>query len=209
MKLAINLATVTVPFVLIWNIGCAREDNSNDKNSTKNIIITEENLSYRNKSLYSETGVAESIPNGEYSKEVAGTSKKIGRAFDNAPPMISHDIEGMYPITQNNNACLNCHHQDVVKDINATPLPKTHFTNFRPNVKVEKDGKFVEEVDVMNNKLVKHELNDMYQGRFNCSQCHAPQTQLDPLVESQFNGGFRNENGKASSNLINTMNEGL
>jgi cytochrome c-type protein NapB len=209
MKLAINLAIVTVPFVLIWNIGCAREDNSNDKNSTKNITISEENLSYRNKSLYSETGVAESIPNSEYSKEIAGTSKKIGRAFDNAPPMIPHDIEGMYPITQNNNACLTCHHPDVAKDINATPLPKTHFTNFRPNVKVEKDGKFVEEVNVMNNKLVKHELNDMYQGRFNCSQCHAPQAQLDPLVESQFNGGFRNENGKESSNLINTMNEGL
>ncbi len=45
----------------------------------------------------------------QYRTAPAGTSTKFARAYENAPPMIPHDIEGMLPITIDNNQCATCH----------------------------------------------------------------------------------------------------
>jgi cytochrome c-type protein NapB len=199
-----NLTAVLTVIFIGTLLGCS--NNAEEKVEIK--TLTAEELSYRKTTLLNEQGVAETIPDAEYGKDSAGTSQKIERAFDNAPPMIPHDVEGMLPITKDYNACLDCHLPEIAPVMNATPIPQTHFTNFRPEVEY-KNGNFSREVDDASGKVVAHELGELYQGRFNCSQCHAPQAVVDPLVENVFEGGFRNENGKSSSNLMNTINEGV
>ena len=209
---------------LLGVIGCAKKEeakeavvdaNTKATDYAENRDYTEESLGYRNKSLYSEDGVRESIPDADYHKDSAGTSKKIERAFDNAPPMIPHDVEGMLPIIKGQNRCLDCHMPENAQYIpNATPIPQSHFTNFRPKTSIGEDGRISKDgksVDNTSDQLVSnHYLGEkLYQGRFNCSQCHAPQADIDPLVESTFNGGFRDEAGKSGSNLLDTMNEGV
>ena len=39
----------------------------------------------------------------------AGEAQRYERAFENAPPMIPHDLEGLMPITTDNNMCISCH----------------------------------------------------------------------------------------------------
>ena len=163
--------------IVALSAGCAK------KNSDAN-LVTEEQLGYRSATLYNEEL---SVPNYEFNKASAGTSQRIERAFDNAPPMIPHSTEGLLPITRDNNMCTGCHLPEVAKAMGATPVPKSHFVNLRTNEK----------------------LDHLYQGRFNCSQCHVPQAKTDPIVENKFQGAFRNKEGKFSSNLMDNINEGV
>jgi len=116
-------------------------------------------------------------------------NKRIPRAYDNAPPMIPHDISSFVPITQESNACIGCHLPEVAAAVGAIPVPKTHLTNLRT-------GK---------------DLNgQLYEGRYNCVQCHAPQAKLDPTVNNKFKGAFRAKTGgEYKSNLIDTIREGV
>lgn len=118
-------------------------------------------------------------------------NKRIPRAFDNAPPMIPHDISAFGEIDKDNNACIGCHMPEAAKAVGAIPLPKTHMTNFRKG----------------NGEDLKGEL---YGGRYNCTQCHAPQAVLDPAVMSRFKGAYRTKTGgEYKSNLIDTIKEGV
>ena len=56
--------------------------------------IKDESLGIRQDNLFSEDKVVSDET--KYSTEPAGTSTKIKRAFENAPPMIPHDTEGIY-----------------------------------------------------------------------------------------------------------------
>jgi len=68
---------------------------------------SEEEIGIRHETLYDET---KAMPaHGEYGKAEPGKSKLLGRAFENSPPLIPHDLTGMLPIVETNNACLNCH----------------------------------------------------------------------------------------------------
>lgn len=144
--------------------------------------VDENQLGMRSTDLYSEVNAK---PDGtKYGTAAAGTSKKIPRAFPDAPPMIPHDISDFGEITKENNACLGCHMPDVATGVQATPIPPTHFTSFRPNVALDKNGRFTE---VDRDKIVKQDLKGaLWQGRFNCTQCHAPQHQGKLRVENKF-----------------------
>jgi len=117
------------------------------------------------------------------------------------------------PITKNNNACLGCHMPEVAKSMGATPIPPSHFTNFRPetklqNGKVVKDGKVVKNTTDL--KIAKFKkLNHLYQGRFNCSQCHAPQANVKPLVANKFTPEYKKPDGAFKSSLNDDILEGL
>jgi nitrate reductase cytochrome c-type subunit len=80
-------------------VGCVSGSSSN--------MISAEQLSYRNTALSDESAVM--TPGVQYSKAAAGSSKRIKRAFQDAPPMIPHSVDGMLPITKNNNQCITCH----------------------------------------------------------------------------------------------------
>jgi len=120
--------------------------------------------------------------------------------------MIPHSVEGLLPITKNNNACLGCHMPNVAKGVGATPIPPSHFVNFRPQTKIGKNGAVVKEGKAVKNtsdvKVVIHKQKKLYQGRYNCSQCHAPQANVKPLVKNNFTPDFKDPKLKKKSNLL-------
>src|SRR5512139_3576262 len=98
---------------------------------------------------------------GEYGKAEPGKSKVLGRAFENSPPLISHDLTGMLPIAETNNACLNCHMPEHAGALGATPMPRSHF------------------VDLDTGKDLKGALDGK---RYPCLQCHVPQVNIPEAI---------------------------
>jgi len=147
--------------------------------------VSEESLGLRNTDLYSEnTTVADQT---SYSTVAAGESKVYERAFENAPPMISHDVEGMLPITMDYNSCLGCHDPAVAPSVGATAVPKSHMFDMRKQ----------------------SVMATVSNARYNCSLCHAPQSDNEPLVENTFKPEFRTKDGMKKSNLLDNLNEGV
>ena len=178
--------------------------------------VSEEVLGLRKTTLFGEDVKP---PVVKEDRPAPGAAPRFERAYVNAPPMIPHSVEGLLPITAKNNQCLNCHMPDKAKGVGATPIPPTHFTNYRPDT-VYKDGKLVKEGKVVglkgdigntsDIKLAKSKkLNHLYKGRFNCSQCHAPQANVDVAVANTFKPDGLVGDLKSSSNLIDTIDEGV
>lgn len=157
---------------------------------------SDESLSLRKDSAFDESKIT-----GDktmYHTEMAGASKKIDRAFQDAPPMIPHDLEGMLPITINNNSCTGCHEPAVAVSMGATPIPKSHFIDFRP--KHNYDGKlFTKSIDNMKNEVSVKPISKLSGARFNCTQCHAPQTTGKLAVENDFKAAYTREDGASKS----------
>jgi len=185
----------------------------------KKKVISEEVLGLRKTDLYKEASDTVGVK-ADYSRPAPGSAKRFERAYVNAPPMIPHSVDGLLPITQNNNQCLGCHMPEVAKGVGATPIPASHFTNYRPTT-VLKNGELVKEGktvgmhgklgNVSDIKIAKaKKMDHLYQGRFNCSQCHAPQAKIDPIVGNTFKPDFGEGNElKAHSSLADAMNEGV
>lgn len=185
----------------IFTVGCA----------TATKTVSEESLGLRKTDLYTESTTTSDKT--KYSDKPAGTSKKIERAFENAPPMIPHSVEGMLPITINNNQCTTCHEPAIAESMGATPIPKSHFTDFRPETSLAKDGRIVKEGKKIQNtsdvKTVSKNLHTLAGARFNCSQCHAPQSEGNIVPKNEFQAEFRTKGLNEKSNLIDTINEGV
>lgn len=124
----------------------------------------------------------------DWKKQPAGLSKKYERSFENAPPLISHDLEGLTPITTDLNMCVTCHMPEVAKDAGATAIPKSHLVSLR------------------NGEDLHGKLDDE---RYVCLTCHVPQANAKPLVKNNFKADFRSKNGISSSNLLDVINEGV
>ena len=89
MKLGkLTLGIITAAALLVVN--CTAADKT----------VSEESLGLRTTTIYTEDKTTGDKT--QYGASVAGTSTKIARAFENAPPMIPHDVEGMLPITMYN-----------------------------------------------------------------------------------------------------------
>lgn len=84
------------------------------------------------------------------------------RDFVQQPPLIPHTIDG-YQITKNFNKCMDCHAWQKTKQSGAPKVSVTHFKT--------RDG---------------HELDNISPRRYFCNQCHVPQTDAKPLVESTY-----------------------
>lgn len=172
----------------------------------------EMSLGLRKTDLYSEKTTTSEKTN--YTTKVAGTSKKIERAFENAPPMVPHSLEGFPPITKELTICLTCHMPEIAPTVKATPLPQSHFSSFRPLSKINDKGELVVEGKVIDNTSdiisVKHDTGKVIsQDRFDCLACHTLQSQNAPLVKNNFKPEFREKNLSGKSNLIDVLNEGL
>jgi cytochrome c-type protein NapB len=161
------------------------------------------------------------LPKVSYDRPAPGTAPKFERSYVNAPPLIPHSVDGLLPITKANNSCLGCHMPNVAKATGATPIPPSHFTNYRPDT-VMKDGHEVKGGKIVglgkgdlgnvgDIKLAKaKKLNHLYQGRYNCTQCHVPQSNVKPVVDNTFQPDFGKDKAlKTKSDLINVMNEGV
>jgi len=178
-----------------------------------NKTMSEESIGLRNTDLYTENSDTVGAKT-QYIKKAPGESQLIERAFENAPPMIPHDVEDMLPITTNNNSCTSCHTPIVAKSMGATPIPKSHFTDFRPDTALNDEGEILKEGKVVVNtsdfKTVGKKNDQLVGARFNCSACHVPQSmETKAPIVNEFQADFRIRGGNKKSNLVDNINEGV
>jgi len=181
-----------------------KEDLGNKK------VVTENQLGYGAASLTGNTPP----PKIEYNRPAPGAAKRFARSYVNAPPLIPHSVDGLLPITAKNNACLGCHMPNVAKSMGATPIPESHFVDFRPSTKLGKNGQLIKDGKVVKNtsdvKIAKFKkLKKLNPARYNCSQCHVPQANVKPLVGNTFKPDFMSKKQMESSNLIQVIDEGV
>lgn len=147
---------------------------------------TEEELGIRKETLYDERSTVPS--RGEPGTKEPGESILLERSFENSPPLISHDVTGMLPLSRTENICLDCHMPEEAVSMGATPIPRSHLFDL-------KAGK---------------DLKGMLSGeRYNCMQCHVIQNVITAPVVNVFEGEFREDAGRYRSNLIDILNEGV
>jgi len=104
-----------------------------------------------------------------YSDGKPGYNDPLPRAWDSAPPQIPHQVAEFLPVTAEDNQCLDCHdvpkYMDKPKNMDRTrksksPMPEEHYAS--------------------------SDMDELAGARFNCTQCHVPQSNAAPLVESTY-----------------------
>lgn len=88
--------------------------------------------------------------------------RRQARDWPEQPPVIPHTISG-YQITTNANRCLSCHGRQFTAQSQAPMISVTHF--------MDRDGQILAAVSPR---------------RYFCTQCHVPQTEVEPVVENRF-----------------------
>ncbi|WP_324172563.1 nitrate reductase cytochrome c-type subunit [Sulfurimonas sp.] len=208
-KITLGLFTAALLFV-----GCGNDAAPTTRDTVKP-TISEESLGLRKTNLYTEA--AETVGDTtNYSTSVAGSGKTIKRAFQDAPPMIPHDTEGMLPITISNNSCTSCHSPQTAPSMGALPYPASHMTDFRPATAIAADGRITKngtEVDNTSSEKLANvsikKLNHLSGSRFNCTLCHATQSS-GPAPKNNFEASFTSTNGASKSSWSGTkLMEGI
>ncbi|MDD2915913.1 MAG: nitrate reductase cytochrome c-type subunit [Gallionella sp.] len=106
-----------------------------------------------------------------YPSTAPGESSVLPRAYLGAPPQIPHDISDFLPITAQTNMCVACHNQPALRGGNpakgtVVPIPVSHYTDHRiPHAKTG---------------------DNLINARYNCNQCHVPQSDAPALVGNSF-----------------------
>ncbi len=199
----INTITLGLTTVTLLFLGC-NQDAKPAKQKVVKPTISETSLGLRKNTLFDE----KVKPHGtKYSATYAGSGHKIARAFQDAPPMIPHDVTGLIPIKIGDNQCLSCHMPEVAKDMGATPIPSSHFMDFRPvttiaaDGELEKDGHKIKNTssEKLKNVSIKSNHGKLYGGRYNCTQCHAPQDTGVLAVPNTFKAVYTDPDGKDKS----------
>ena len=191
-KITIGLTTALLLFS-----GCGSDSAAPAAEEKVAPTITEASLGLRKTDLYSEKADTTGMKTN-YRTSYAGSGEKINRAFQDAPPMIPHDTTGMLPIKIGANQCTGCHLPENAAAVGATPIPESHFTNFRPKGGFT-NGKFHQGVDNYKNEVSIKETNHLQGARFNCTQCHAPQSQGDLAVANTFKPVYIKKDGAHKS----------
>jgi len=89
--------------------------------------------------------------------------ENVERTFKEQPPVVPHETE-KYAVNLKENKCLDCHvTQPGKKEPKSVEIGESHY--------IDRNGK-------------KHDM--LVGGRYFCSQCHVPQVNAPPLVESNF-----------------------
>ena len=196
---AMGKLTIALAAAALLMVGCGETDTvkAEPVAEAKPVpTVTEESLGLRKTDLYSEDTTTGDET--KYGADAAGTSKRFERAFQDAPPMIPHDVADFLPITMSNNQCTGCHMPEVAEAVGATPIPASHFLDMRPHHKF--DGKqFTKTADVMKNETSVKKVDALVGSRFNCSLCHAPQSTGALAVENTFEAAYTKKDGASIS----------
>ncbi len=191
-----KLLVFLISFVMLF-VAC-------DSNRNDEAWMDDENIDMSDELLLSDESVLTEMP--EYSKTRAGESETYQRSFENAPPLIPHRVGGFLPIKVDDNKCMFCHMPDKARQFKAVPIPKTHFTNYRPDV-IEEDGKY--RVDEEEGEMIETDLDHFNDAMFYCSQCHVPQTEVTVEIANVFDPDYRSGREKSKSNLKDNIGEGV
>lgn len=105
--------------------------------------------------------LGQDLPAPPIAAEPTGIRRQV-RGFPEQPPVIPHGIRG-YQLDKNYNHCLYCHSRESAPRMGAPMVSVTHFMDRRQQVKATVAAR-----------------------RYFCTQCHVPQTDAAPLVESDF-----------------------
>jgi len=98
-----------------------------------------------------------------------GDNARLPRAWDGAPPLIPHGLDGFVPITSAENTCLLCHQTGSTDSADPPQLPSSHRTDLRNAPTV---------------------LRQTVAGaRWNCMACHVVQSNAPLLVQNTFATG--------------------
>jgi cytochrome c-type protein NapB len=114
-----------------------------------------------------------------YPESEPGESSRFERAFADAPPQIPHTVEDMYPITAEDNECLECHHPENAIEKEDIPVSESHFQ--RAVMAKGPPGQPMAWVVQRYEKA-----GDVVGSRYNCSVCHAPQSTNARVLPSRF-----------------------
>jgi cytochrome c-type protein NapB len=100
-----------------------------------------------------------------------GENETLEAYFSGSPPVVPHQVEDFLPIRVGENMCLECH--DLPGQIGQEPepgepgpMPASHYTDLRRSP---------DEV-----------TQTVIGARYVCTQCHAPQTNAQPLVANTY-----------------------
>jgi cytochrome c-type protein NapB len=158
MEAGMNRIAIIIGIVLLAANGSIMADNS---------AIDELNTGLSKTSVFG-TPTPEAF---SYPKTKAGKSENLPRAYEGIPPQIPHKVDSYLPISPEDNQCLECHDKPELigkKDTKKSPMSKSHYIDPRSN---------------------SQEMADEVVGaRFNCTQCHVPQSGAPALVENTFQG---------------------
>ena len=182
-----GMPTLCLLFALVVLSGCSSQEAPVAETAppppAEPAEVADTELSYRHEPLLEDSETPPTV----YDAPDPGESQMAERSFENAPPVISHNVEGLLPITSRENACIDCHHPDDAADMGATPVPASHFYDMRRD----------------------QPLEDLNPANYNCTQCHAPQANTGDLVENTFEPYYRAKEQREKSNLLDTLNEGV
>ena len=95
-----------------------------------------------------------------------GEGPLLSRPYVIAPPRVPHAVGDFLPITQKQNACLVCHAVKEKKQGDPTPIPPSHYTDYR-NAPDRVGGQVAG-------------------ARYVCVSCHAATTGAPNLVDNRF-----------------------
>ena len=95
-----------------------------------------------------------------------GEGPPLPRPYVIAPPRVPHAVGDFLPITQKQNACLDCHAVKEKKQGDPTPIPPSHYTDYR-NAPDRVGGQVAG-------------------ARYVCVSCHAATTGAPNLVGNRF-----------------------
>jgi cytochrome c-type protein NapB len=155
-KLLISSAAIALLFV-----GC----NSNNAPTQSTETVTNKTVKVTGIREADLTKGSQNLAKIEYTSAapMKGQAKPFAKSFNDAPPMIPHSVAGMTPIKIGQNQCIGCHMPQTAKAMGIKAIPASHFKSGFSNAKGKLAG-----------------------SRYNCTQCHAPQATLDPVIENRF-----------------------
>lgn len=105
----------------------------------------------------------------DYPTTKTGESDRIAKSYHTAPPMVPHTVDKYLPITMETNECMECHDKPKIMD--------------REYVKGKKLSMSISHYGGFGGTGDKGEVSGSH---YTCSQCHAPMSDAEPLVENVF-----------------------
>lgn len=160
MKSTVLLAILSVALAAVGCVSAGGRTTDDDLKAGQSKAIEDKNMGL------SKTSVFDTPTPEPFTYSNSGETLPV--SFQGAPPQIPHTIDNYLPLTASRNQCMACHDQPDMIGRKAkgqpTPMPKSHYTDLRRSP--EKPGK------------------EVIGSRFVCTQCHAPQADVSPLVEN-------------------------